>query len=308
MDRIDAMRAFVISVDRGSLAAAAKRLGQSPATVSRGIAMLENRLRMRLLHRSTRALNLTPFGEAYLATCREVLSALDTAERGAEEARETPSGVLTVTAPLRFGQLHLRPIVDAFLDANPAVRARLLLLDRIVSMADEGIDLAVRIAHLPDSSLAATRVGEVRRVLCAAPSYLKKHGAPSTPGALVDHECIMERDGAETELWRFSGPAGRAIQSIAIRPRLVINSAAAAVESAVAGHGITRVMSYQAAAAVAAGELSILLASYEPPPRPVHLVSPSARSQTAKQRAFVGFAAPRLKAVLRQVARDMGEG
>jgi DNA-binding transcriptional LysR family regulator len=308
MDRIDAMRAFVIAVDRGSLAAAAKSLGQSPATVSRGLAMLENRLHMRLLHRSTRALNLTPFGEAYLATCREVLSALDTAERGAEEERETLSGVLTVTAPLRFGQLHMRPILDAFLDANPAVKARLLLLDRVVSLADEGIDLGVRIAHLPDSSLAATRVGEVRRVLCAAPSYLKKRGTPDTPGALVHHDCIMERDAAETELWRFSGVQGGALQSIAIRPRLVINSAAAAVESAVAGHGITRVMSYQAAAAVAAGELTILLASYEQPPIPVHLVLPSARSQTAKQKAFVTFAAPRLKAVLRQAAVDMGAG
>jgi DNA-binding transcriptional LysR family regulator len=308
MDRIDAMRAFVMSLDRGSLAAAARGLGQSPATVSRGIAMLERRLRMRLLHRSTRALHLTPFGESYLATCREVLGAIDAAERGAEEERETPSGMLTITAPLLFGQLHLRPVLDAFLDANPTVRARLLLLDRVVSMLDEGIDLAVRIAHLPDSTLAATRVGEVRRVLCAAPRYLKKRGMPDAPGALVQHDCIMEHDGAETEVWRFAATPGRPLLSIAIRPRLVVNSAAAAVDSAVAGYGITRVMSYQAAAAVAAGKLRVLLAQYEPPAFPVSLVLPSARSQTAKQRVFVNFATPRLRTVLLKAAVEIGGG
>jgi DNA-binding transcriptional LysR family regulator len=305
MDRIDAMRAFVISVDRGSLASAARSLGQSPATISRGIAMLESRLSMRLLHRSTRALHLTPFGEGYLSTCREVLAALDTVERGAEEARERPSGMLTITAPLMFGQLHLRPVLDAFLDANPAVRARLLLLDRVVSMVDEGIDLAVRLAHLPDSTLAAMRLGEVRRVLCAAPSYLQKRGKPNAPAALADHDCIMERDGAETELWRFSAAPGRPLLPIAVRPRLVVNSAAAAVDSAVAGHGITRVMSYQAAAAVLTGKLEVLMAQYEPPPIPVQFVSTSARSQTAKQRAFVAFAAPRLRAILTKVAAEM---
>src|SRR5580658_7020491 len=153
MDRIDAMRAFVASVDRGSLASAARGLGHSPATVTRAIALLERRLGMRLLHRSTRALHLTQFGETYLATCREVLAALDIAERGAAAEQEKPSGLLTITAPLRFGQLHVRPVLDAFLDANPAVQARLLLLDRVTNLVEEGIDVAVRIAQLPDSRL-----------------------------------------------------------------------------------------------------------------------------------------------------------
>ena len=163
MDRVDAMRAFVTAIDRGSLASAARGLGCSPATVTRAIALLERRLAMPLMHRSTRALRLTQFGETYLTTCREVLAALDIAERGAAAEQEKPSGLLTITAPLRFGQLHVRPVLDAFLDANPSVRARLLLLDRVANLVEEGIDVAVRLAHLPDSTMVATRVGEVRR-------------------------------------------------------------------------------------------------------------------------------------------------
>ena len=299
------MRAFVTSVDRGSLASAARGLGHSPATVTRAIALLERRLGMRLLHRSTRALHLTEFGEAYLATCRNVLAALDNAERGAAADQEKPSGLLTLTAPLRFGQLHVRPVLDAFLDANPAVRARFLLLDRVANLFEEGIDVAVRLAHLPDSTMVATRLGEVRRVLCASPVYIERHRMPKTPSALREHACIMERDGAEAELWRFASAPGKPLLPISIQPRLVVNSAAVAVDSAAAGHGITRVMSYQAAAAVMAGKLVILLAQHEPPPIPVHLLLPSARSKTAKQQAFVAFAAPRLRQYLHRAAKQI---
>jgi DNA-binding transcriptional LysR family regulator len=295
MDRLDAMRAFATAVDRGSLASAARGLGHSPATVTRAIALLEDRLGMRLLHRSTRALHLTAFGETYLATCREVLATLDAAERGAVSEQEQPSGLLTITAPLRLGQLHVRPVLDAFLDANPAVQARLLLFDRTVHLVEEGIDVAVRVAHLPDSNLVATRLGEVRRVLCAAPSYIERHGMPREPAALREHACIMEHNEAETELWRFTSASGKALMPISIRPRLVVNSASAAVDSAVGGHGITRVMSYQAAEAVSDGRLIVLLPDHEPPPIPVHLVMSSARSGAAKQRAFVAFATPRLR-------------
>ena len=308
MDRIDAMRAFVAAVDRGSLASAARSLGHSPATVTRGLALLEKRLGVRLLHRSTRALRLTHFGEAYLATCREVLAALDAAERGAAAELERPSGLLTITAPLRFGQLHVRPVLDAFLDAKPAVQARLLLLDRVTNLVEEGIDVAVRIAQLPDSRLVAARLGEVRRVLCASSAYLERCGAPQTPAALREHACIMEREGAETEQWRFASASGRLRTSIDVRPRLRVNSAEAAVDSAVAGHGIARVMSYQAAAAIAAGNLVVLLPKHEPPPIPVHLVLPSARSRTLKQRAFVAFAVPKLRDRLTKAASEMNAG
>ena len=306
MDRIDAMRAFVTSVDRGSLASAARFLGQSPATVTRAIAQIENRLGTRLLQRSTRALHLTQFGESYLATCRDVLSALDVAERGAALEQEQPSGLLTITAPLRFGQLHVRPVLDTFLDANQAVQARLLLLDRTVNLVEEGIDAAIRIAHLPDSTLVAMRLGDVRRVLCAAPAYLTRHGIPAAPAALREHACIMERDGAEMETWRFASSPGGRLLPVPIRPRLVVNAASAAVDSAAAGYGITRVMSYQAAAAVAAGKLVILLEGHEPPPIPVHLVLPYGRSRTAKQRVFAEYAAPRLRDALSRAGNEIG--
>ena len=307
MDRIDAMRAFVASVDRGSLASAARSLGQSPARVTRAIALLEGRLGTRLLHRSTRALHLTQFGERYLTTCRDLLTTLDTVERGAAAEQEKPSGLLTVTTSLRFGQLHVRPVLDAFLDANLTVQARLLLLDRVVNLVEEGIDVAVRMAHLADSSLMATRLGEVRRGLCAAPAYLERCGMPPSPGALGKHACIMDRP--EAELWRFASAPGKSLQPVPIRPRLVVNSASAAIDSAIAGHGIARVMSYQVSAAVAARQLIVLLPQYEPPPIPVHLVATSGRSGTAKQRAFIVFAAPRLRSALSRAAEEIeGDG
>lgn len=302
VDRLDAMRAFVAAVDHGSLAAGARHLGHSAAAVTRAIAQLEARLGMVLLHRSTRALHLTPFGESYLATCRGILSSLDQAERGAAAEQETPIGLLTVTAPLMFGQLHVRPVLDSFLSANPAVRARLLLLDRVVRIVGEGIDVAVRIAHLPDFQLVAKRLGEVRRVLCASPSYLARRGTPGEPRDMADHDCIMEHDGAEIEAWRFASG------TVAVRPRLLVNSASAAVASAAAGHGITRVMSYQAAASVAAGELVVLLPEHEPPPIPVHLVLPSERPETPKVRAFLGFAAPELRKRLGEAADMLSSG
>lgn len=300
MDRLDAMRAFVATVEHGSLAAGARRLGHSAAAVTRAITQLETRLGMRLLHRSTRALHLTPFGETYLATCREVLFTLDRVERGAAAEREAPTGVLTVTAPLMFGQLHVRPVLDRFLGAHAAVQARLLLLDRVVNIVEEGIEVAVRVAHLPDSQLLANRLGEVRRVLCAAPSYLARHGTPAEPRDLADHDCIMERDGAEVEAWRF--PTG----AVTVRPRLVVNSASAAVASAAGGGGITRVLSYQVAASVSAGELVVVLSEHEPLPIPVHFVLPPERPPTARVRAFLAFAIPELRQRLLAAAEIMG--
>jgi DNA-binding transcriptional LysR family regulator len=167
-----------------------------------------------------------------------------------------------------FGQLHVRPVLDKFLDANVGVQARLLLLDRVVNLIDEGVDVAVRFAHLPDSSLVVIRLGEVRRILCAAHGHIKRYGMPETPAALREHRCIMERDGAEAQVWRFSSRPRHRLMTVAIRPRLIVNSAAAAVASAIDGHGIARVMSYQAAAAVAAGKLVVLFANHEPPPIP----------------------------------------
>ena len=305
MDRLDAMAAFVAAVDEGSLAVAARRLGYSPAAVTRAIASLEDRLGAQLLHRTTRALRLTALGETYLATCRRVLDELQQAERGAAADQETPRGLLTLTAPVLFGRLRVRPVLDRFLDASPAVQARLILLDRVVNLTDEGIDVAVRLAHLPDSSLVATHLGEVRRVLCASPAYLERHGVPHTPSDLSSHACIMS-NGAATERWSFAHPAAgrrRALQMAVIHPRLTVNAAAAAIDSVLDGHGITRVMSYQVALEVVAGRLVLLLTAYEPPPIPVHFVMQADRSMTAKLRAFIDFAAPLLRTDLMQVSQ-----
>ena len=308
MDRLDAMAAFVAAVDRGSLAAAARELSYSPATVTRAITSLEDRLGAQLLHRTSRALRLTALGETYLATCRQVLEELQHAENGAAADVSTARGLLTITAPVLFGRLKVRPVLDRFLDDNPAVHARLVLLDRVVNMLDEGIDVATRLAHLPDSGLHATHLGEVRRVVCASPAYVARQGRPNSPADLVDHACIMSNEAA-AEPWSFAQePATRrrALRAVAIRPRLIVNAAAVAIDSALDGHGITRVMSYQVAADVAAGRLILLLQAFEPPPIPVHFVMQADRSITAKLRAFINFAAPLLRSELTRSANLIG--
>jgi len=307
LDRLDAMAAFVAAVDRGSLAAASRQLGYSPAAVTRAIASLEERLGALLLHRSSRALRLTPLGETYLATCRQVLDELHRAEQGAAADANTPRGLLTLTAPVLFGRLKVRPVLDRFLDANPAVQARLVLLDRVVNMLDEGIDVAARLADLPDSSLQATHLGEVRRVLCASPAYIERNGRPGTPDDLPNHTCIMSNEAA-AEPWSFaheSDARHKTLRHVVIRPRLIVNAAAAAIDSVSDGHGITRVMSYQIETEISAGRLVLLLEAYEPPPIPVHFVMLADRSMTAKLRAFINFSAPLLRSELIRSASVM---
>lgn len=300
MDRLDAMAAFVAAVDEGSLAGAARRLGRSPAGVTRAIAALEERLGTALLRRTTRALHLTAFGETYLATCQRVLADLAEAEEGAAREQERPRGLLTLTAPVLFGARHIRPVVDRFLDAHPAVQVRLLLLDRLVGLVEEGIDAAARLAHLPDSSLIATRLGDVRRVVCAAPAYLARHGMPQDPAALRAHACITTGAAALAEPWRFGpGPDdARGGRPVPIRPRLAVNGTAAAIDSALDGHGLTQVLSYQVEEHLAAGRLALVLTAFEPPPIPVHLVHPDARTAPTRLRAFLAFATPLLRARL----------
>jgi DNA-binding transcriptional LysR family regulator len=308
MDRLDAMAVFVAAVDRGSLAAASRQLGHSPASVTRAITSLEDRLGAQLLHRTSRALRLTPPGETYLVTCRQVLDELQRAELGAAAEANTPRGLLTLTAPVLFGRLKLRPVLDRFLDANPAVQARLVLLDRVVSMLDEGIDVATRLAHLPDSGLHATRLGEVRRVLCASPVYIERHGQPGTPADLANHACITSNEAA-ADSWSFARDSAAHRQrprAAVIRPRLIVNAAAAAIDSALEGHGLTRVLSYQIADDVAANRLVLLLEDYEPPPVPVHFVMQADRTVTAKLRAFIDFAAPVLRTELARSAKLIG--
>ncbi|WNG40277.1 LysR family transcriptional regulator [Archangium violaceum] len=302
MDRFDAMRVFITAVDEGSLAGAGRRLGRSPAAVTRAIAFLEDHVGVQLLHRTTRSIRLSDAGQRYAAACRRVLAELEEAELLASDDRSAPRGTLTITAPVVSGRRILRPILDAFLDTQPAVKARLLLFDKTVSLIDEGIDVALRIAHLPDSSLTAIRVGEVRRVVCAAPSYLAGRPPIVEPGDLATHQCVaMAQFGQDT--WSFPPAKGSAApRSIPISPRLVVNSVDAIVASAVEGHGVARVFSYQVADEVRKGQLTLLLENAEPPPLPVHLITPEGRLSIARVRAFVDFAVPRLKAAFARMA------
>lgn len=295
MDQLEAMRVFVAIADHGGFAAAARTLRCSPSVVTRALAGLERRIGTVLLRRSTRALSLTEAGHGYLAACRRILADLDEADRVAAGEALAPRGLLTVTAPVQFGRLHVAPVVFAFLDAYPEVRASLQLLDRTTNLIEEGIDLAIRIGALPDSSLVATRIGAVRRVVCASPAYLAARGEPRTPADLHDHELIeMAGMAAFGSAWAFL-ENGRET-ALRVTPRLAVNQADVAIAAALAGRGITRLLSYQVAEHLRDGRLVAILADAELPPLPVSILRPSARPYSAKVRAFVDFAAARLRA------------
>ncbi len=296
MDRIDAMKVFVTAVEEGSLASAGRKLGKSPAAVSRAIAFLENHVGTELLHRTTRSLKLSEAGERYAAACRRVLTDLEEADIIAAAERSAPRGLLTVTAPVAAGEDVLRPIVDAFMDEYPAVNVRLYFLDRPANLIDEGIDLALRIAHLADSTLVAIRVGEVRRVVAAAPRYLEQHPLIQEPADLTKQQIVaMTHFGFDS--WSFPPLPGSSVPRVVqFTPRFIVNSIRGAVASAVAGRGVTRMFSYHIAEQIRDGSLKILLANDEHPPLPVHLLAPHGRLQVPKVRAFADFAVPRLKA------------
>ncbi|MDA9424571.1 MULTISPECIES: LysR family transcriptional regulator [Bradyrhizobium] len=294
MDRLDAMKVFVLAVDEGSLAAAGRKLGRSPAAVSRAIAFLEERVGAELLHRTTRSIKLSEDGERYVEVCRRVLTELEEAEDIATAARAAPRGILTITAPVVSGEMVLRPILDAFLDAYPAVSAKLLLFDRPVNLVEEGVDVALRIGPLVDSTMIAMRVGEINRVVVAAPRYLKQHPRIAEPSDLAKHQIVAMAHLPNS--WTFAAQAGSsAPRTVQFNPRLIVNSTYAAVASAVAGRGVARMYSYQVAEPLARGDLEIVLADQEDPQMPAHLICPQGRLSVPKVRAFTDFAVPRLK-------------
>jgi DNA-binding transcriptional LysR family regulator len=302
MDRIEAMRVFVTALDEGSLAGAGRRLGRSPAAVSRAIQFLEDYVGTPLLHRTTRTMRLSEAGERYAAACRRVLTDLEEADMLAAGESAAPRGLLTVSGPIVSGARILRPILDDYLDAQPAVKARLLLLDRKLNLVEEGIDVALRIGHLPDSSLVAIRVGEVRQVICAAPSYLAKSAPIKDIDDLSAHSIVAMTVFGE-DAWSFV-PADSAtdVRQLPIAPRLVVNTVEASVGSAIEGHGLTRAFSYQVADEVNTGKLELVLPDLESPALPVHIVTPERRLSVPKVRAFVDFAVPRLKAEFARMA------
>lgn len=305
MDRIDAMKIFVTAVDEGSLAGAARRLRRSPTAISRAIASLETHVGAELLHRTTRSIRLSETGQHYVASCRRILAELEEADLLAGGERAAPRGLLTLTAPPISGEEILRPILDDFLDAYPLVTARLLLVDRSVNLIDEGVDIALRVAELPDSSLLATRVGDgVRRVIVAAPDYLAQHPPIAEPGDIVGHQIIsLTHFGLESWAFASAGKPGP-LRTVHFAPRLIVNSVRAAVASAAAGGGLTRVYSYHVAEEVQKGRLQVVLADAEPAVQPAHLLTPAGRRAVPKVRAFIDFAAPRLRAAFSRLALD----
>lgn len=285
MDRLDAMVVFVAVAERRSFAGAARHLRRTPSAVTRSVAALEDLLGARLLHRTTRSVSLTDPGARYLERARRILADLAEAEAAVEAERTAPTGRFVLAAPLVFGRLHVAPVLTAFLRAHPAVTGELALADRMVNLVDEGVDVAIRIGELDDSSLVARAVGATRRVLVAAPDYLARRRAPRSPADLARHQLVQITGVSPVAEWRFW--RGGVEQRIAIAPGFVSNSADAALDHALRGGGLALALAYQVADAVRAGRLRIVLASFEPPPRPIHVVYPTNRLLSAKVRAFI---------------------
>ena len=285
MDRLRAMSVFVAVAEEAGFASAARRLNMSPPSVTRAVSELEQRLGARLLHRTTRSVQLTDPGRRYLSDCRRILTEIEEIERHAGGIHSTPRGAVSVTASVLFGRMLLAPILLDLLDRYPDISVTTMFVDRVVHLFDEGVDVAVRIAELPDSSLSAVRVGGVRRVLCASPDYLAARNRPLTPAELVGQETIDFVNMTPGGEWSFD----RAGKSFTFKPRsrLRANSADAAIDAAVAGRGITRVLSYMIAPQLLAGTLELVLDEYAPPAVPVHVVHKEQGQTSARIRAVV---------------------
>jgi len=284
MDRLEAFGMFVGVADHGGFAAAARALNVSPPAVTRGIAALESHLGIMLFHRSTRAVSLTAEGVRLLGRVRPLLAELADAERQARGARAEPSGQLFVTAPVAFGRLHVLPVVTELLDRHPGLDIRMMLIDRNVRIVEEGIDVAVRIGELTDSSLKAIRIGAVRQAIVASPAYLARHGAPDRPEALAGHNIIATTGPRAADQWRFGERGGT---RVTVKPRLLLNTVDSTIAAAEAGAGIANLLSYQADDGLAAGRLVEILRPDTPVRIPVHLLFEASRGKSPATRAFL---------------------
>jgi DNA-binding transcriptional LysR family regulator len=303
MNRLEAMSTLLAAIDAGSLSAASRRMRVPLATVSRRVSDLEGHLRAQLLVRTSRRLELTDAGRAYVHAIRDILTSVDEAERAAAGEFAQPRGNIAVTAPIVFGRLHVLPVVIAFLKAHPEINVRLMLTDRVTNFAEDQVDVALRIGALADSALIAARLGSVRRVVCASPAYLSAHApTPKHPGDLKGHGCITFEGLTSPTQWTFG--SGKARVSAPVHSRLVVNTAEAAIDAAAAGLGITRVLSYQIEAAVRQRKLTTILTDFEPEPAPVSLVYPGQGALALKTRAFLDYATDRLRASLASAGRD----
>jgi DNA-binding transcriptional LysR family regulator len=302
MDRLDSLTVFAAVADLGSFAEAARSLNRSPAAVTRAVAGLEEQLQIRLFTRTTRAVALTEAGARALETARRLLAGIEELDGIAGETAALRGGI-ALTASTMFGRMHVLPLLQSFLAAHPGVSVRLVLLDRVVSLVDEGLDIGVRIGALPDSSLRAIRVGAVQESVYASPAYLAAHGTPEHPRALAQHSLISCTSITPVaDRWSFAG-----VGPVAVHPRLVVNTTDGAVEAAVAGIGLTFIVSYQAARHVAAGRLVRILRAHEPPEEPVHLVHPAGRHLPARVRLLLDHLAEGLRRDFATVAQAATE-
>ena len=302
MDRLREMELFVSVIEAGSFVDGGRRLGVSPPAVTRAVSSLEERLGVRLINRTTRSLRLTEAGERYLQSCRQFLSDLEGIESAVTGASAEPSGRLTVTAPVTFGRLALAPLIGGLLDDYPKLQVNLVLVDRVTNLIEEGLDVGVRIGQLPDSSLIARRLGEVRRCLVASPGYLAAQGTPRAPKDLMSHRVIVAAglmDGREVRLLADGKPV-----SAKVARNYDVNDVAAAIAAAEAGCGVTIALSYMVGEALRMGRLKPVLKPYWQAPVPVQIVYPHSRLLATKVRVFVDWAAPRLSDKLRELSRD----
>jgi DNA-binding transcriptional LysR family regulator len=293
MDRWEAMKVFVRVAETRSFAEAGRQLHMSPPAVTRMVSALEEHIGVRLLTRTTRSVTLTEAGGRYLEDCRRLLAEVADAEASAAGSHGNPTGNLLVTASVMFGQKYILPILLDYLDHYPSVTGRALFVDRIVNIVEEGIDVAVRIGHLPDSSLSAIRVGSVRRVVCGAPSYFARHGMPKVPADLAQHRIIVPTGAWVSPEWQFGGEKKT---SVTVHPRLLCSTNETAIAAAEQGWGLTRVLSYQVGPALVEGRLQAVLGGFGEEELPIHLVHAEGRRATAKVRSFVDMAVERLRA------------
>lgn len=293
MDRLQLMTVFVAVAEAESFNGGARRLAMSPPAVTRAIAALEARLGVRLLDRTTRHVRVTELGQRYLDDARRIIAEVDDAEDALAGSNGTPQGQLTVTAPVLFGKMFITPLLVEYLQRYPGMAVSALFLDRVVNLIEEGVDVGIRVGELPDSSLQALRVGEVRRVLCAAPAYLAAQGVPVHPQQLLQH-CIIAATGVTPSVeWKFW--QGNQVTPVRLQPRLTVTTNDAAIAAAVAGFGITRLMSYQVAEQVASGQLQIILPDFEAAAIPIHVLHREGRHKSARVRSFVDLAVERLR-------------
>lgn len=294
MDRLHLITVFVAVVDANGFAGAARKLGISPPAVTRAINELETHLGVRLLTRTTRVVRVTEPGARYADDCRLILAQLAEADESVTGMQTTPRGHLTITAPVLFGAKFVAPIVTEYLQCNPEVVASCWFLDRVVNMLDEGADVGIRIGELPDSSMQATAVGKVRRVICAAPGYLDQHGVPLTPADLQSHTIVSASAVTPTSEWRLVENGESRI--IKVRPRMTTTSNDSALAAALGGFGITRLLSYQVAEFLQEGSLKMVLGEFELPDLPVHVVHREGQHASKKARAFIDLVVERLRA------------